>query len=179
MNKIEIINPKISLINCINTTPIPTSNNMLEITDSGENIHLSKQATTIIAPVTISNEMTERIPDGITMESSNIATLQISGLSKQARQIYIFPKMKTAPFISLGVLCDDGCTITLDKQEISVQKNGQEIIKGTRSGSADGVSFRGRDVGPDPLDGAGPVQLSAQGCAEAHWETDEEAGGWE
>ena len=40
--------------------------------------------------------------------------------------------MKTAPLISLGLLCDYGCTITLDKQDMSVQKNGQEIIKGTK-----------------------------------------------
>ena len=33
----------------------------------------------------------------------------------------------------MGVLCDDGCTITLYKQEISIQKNGEEIIKGTRN----------------------------------------------
>ena len=67
------------------------------------------------------------------MESSHIATVQFSGLSKKARQIHIFPKMKTAPLISLVVLFYDGCTITLDKQDMSVQKNGQEIIKGTRN----------------------------------------------
>ena len=41
--------------------------------------------------------------------------------------------MKTAPIISLGVLCYDGCTITLDKQDMPVQKNGQEIVKVTRN----------------------------------------------
>ena len=39
--------------------------------------------------------------------------------------------MKKSPLISLGDLCDYGCTIKLDKQEMSVQKNVQEIIKGT------------------------------------------------
>ena len=67
------------------------------------------------------------------MESTHIATLQLPGLSNLARQIHIFPKMQTAPLISLGVLCDYGCTITLDKQEMSIQKNGEEIIKGTRN----------------------------------------------
>ena len=38
--------------------------------------------------------------------------------------------MKTAPLILLGVLCDDGCTTTLDKQETPVQNNGKETIKG-------------------------------------------------
>ena len=51
MNKIKISTPKISLINCIDTTPNPPSNNMLAITDSGANIHLEKQATTTMDPV--------------------------------------------------------------------------------------------------------------------------------
>ena len=67
------------------------------------------------------------------MESTHISTLQLPGLSKQSSQIHIYPKMKTPPLISLGVLYDYGCTTTLDKQEMSVHKNGQEIIKGTRN----------------------------------------------
>ena len=55
INKIEISNPKINLIKYIRNPPNPTSNNMLEIADSGANIHLSKQSTTTMAPVTISN----------------------------------------------------------------------------------------------------------------------------
>ena len=51
VNKIENSNPKISLINYIDTPPNPTSNNMLEIADSDANIHLSKQATPTMAPV--------------------------------------------------------------------------------------------------------------------------------
>ena len=41
--------------------------------------------------------------------------------------------MKTDPLIPLVVLCGDGCTITLDKQDMSVQKNVQEIIKDARN----------------------------------------------
>ena len=53
VNKIEISNPKISLINYINTPPNPTSNNMIAIADSGMNIHLEKQATPTMAPAII------------------------------------------------------------------------------------------------------------------------------
>ena len=81
-----------------------------------------------MAPVIISNDTTEGQPDGSTMDSSHISALQLPSLSKQARHINIYPKMKTYPLISLGVLCDDGCTITLYNQEISVSKNGQERI---------------------------------------------------
>ena len=72
---------------------------MLAIADSDANIHLAKQSTTRMAPVIMSNEMTARLPDGSTMESSHIATLQIPGIIKKARQIHIFPKIKTDPLI--------------------------------------------------------------------------------
>ena len=29
-----------------------------------------------------------------------------------------YPQMKTSPLTSLGVLCDDGCTIKIDKQDM-------------------------------------------------------------
>ena len=51
VNKIEISNPKISLRKYIDSPPNPTSNNTLEISDSGANTHLSKQATHTMAPV--------------------------------------------------------------------------------------------------------------------------------
>ena len=37
--------------------------------------------------------------------------------------------MKIAPLISLGVLCDDGCTITLDKKDIPVHKMDNKSLK--------------------------------------------------
>ena len=62
---------------------------MLSITDSGVNIHPEKKSTTTTTPMIMSNEMTEKIPDGSTMESSHISTLQLPGLIKQVRQIQI------------------------------------------------------------------------------------------
>ena len=106
---------------------------MLSIADSCANIHLERQATHTMDPIIMDNEIKERLPDGIIMESTHIATLQIPGLSKLVRQIHIFPKMKTDPLISLGVLCNYGCTITLDKQAMYIHNNGEEIIKDTRN----------------------------------------------
>ena len=107
-NKIKISNPKISLMNHINTPTNPTSTNMIAIADSGANIHLARQGTPTISPVMMENEMKARLPNVSTMESTHIATLQIPGLSRIARQIHIFPKMQTSTLISLEVLCDDG-----------------------------------------------------------------------
>ena len=92
--KIEISNTKISLINYIDTPPNPTCTNMLAIVDSGVNINLARQATPTMPAVMTENEMKAILPDGSTMESTHIATLQIPGLSKQAIQIYISPKYR-------------------------------------------------------------------------------------
>ena len=58
---------------------------MLEIADSGMNIHLARQATPKTAPVIMDNEMKARLPYGSTMELTHIATLQLPGLRKLAR----------------------------------------------------------------------------------------------
>ena len=86
-----------------------------------------------MAPVIIANDVIARLIYESAMDSSHITTLQILGISKQANKIHIFPKIKTSLLISLGLLCGDGCTITLDKKDMAVQKNVQEIIKGTRN----------------------------------------------
>ena len=52
--------------------------------------------------------MTSRLPDGSKMGSSHTITLHLAGLIKQARQIQIIPKIKTASLILLWVLCDYG-----------------------------------------------------------------------
>ena len=133
MNEIEINNPKISLLNCVGTPLNYPGNKMLAITDLGVNIHLAKQDTTTTASLMLSNEIIARLPDGITMDLSQISTLQLPGLSNQARQIHMFPEIKTSALMLRGVLFDDGCNIPLEKQDISVKKNGQEIMKGTRN----------------------------------------------
>ena len=92
------------------------STNLIAVTDSGMNINLARQAIHTMDPVFMENYMKARLPDGSTMDSTHIATLHISGISKQSRQIHIFPKMQTDLLILLGVLCDDGCTITLEKK---------------------------------------------------------------
>ena len=84
LNKIEISKPKTILINYIGTPPNPPSKNALAIADSGANIHPEKQATPTMAPVITENYMKARLSDGITMGSTHITTLHITGLSKKA-----------------------------------------------------------------------------------------------
>ena len=132
MNKIKIRIPKISSNNSIRISHTYPGNYTLAIADSGVNILLANEATPTMVPGLMSNNITARLPDGITMESSHVATLQLSGLTKKAIQIHSYPKIITSPLILLGILCDDGCTITLDQHDMQFQNNGQKISKGTR-----------------------------------------------
>ena len=52
--------------------------------------------------------------------------------NKSSKADTYLPKNADSPIISLRLLCDDIYIITIDKQEISIQKNGKYIIKGTR-----------------------------------------------
>ena len=83
-----------SLINYIGSPLNYSSKNMLTISDSGVNINPKQEFTTTMDPVIISNNMTERLQDGTTMELSHIGTIQLPVLSKQAGQIHISRKLK-------------------------------------------------------------------------------------
>ena len=108
MNKIKISAPKLSLLNNIRTPPNSHITQMLEITYSYVNTHISKQSTSSMVPVIMSNYVTARIPDGSTTQSSHIETIHLPGISKQAIQIKLLPKMRPSKLISLGVLYNDG-----------------------------------------------------------------------
>ena len=67
--------------------------------------------------------MVARIPYGSTMELSRTSTLQLPGLSRQARHIHFTQIFRTSPLISLGVLFDDRCTITLKSNKFHPKKS--------------------------------------------------------
>ena len=56
-------------------------------------------------------------------------------LSRKATTTNIFDEkdLKNASLISLGQLCDDDCTVFLDKRKLLVYKNNKKIIHGSRN----------------------------------------------
>jgi hypothetical protein len=53
-----------------------------------------------------------RVPNGAVLRSSHVATLALPGFSPAACQAHIFPGLASHPLLSIGQLCDDGCTAT-------------------------------------------------------------------
>ena len=75
-----------------------------------------------------------QLPDSTMISSTEQGELPLSNLlSTKATKTAILPKLKSANLISLGQLCDDGCTITLDQDTMKVTKNNTTILKGIRN----------------------------------------------
>jgi hypothetical protein len=73
------------------------------------------------------------IPDGTVMTSATEGHMDIPGLPPQATITHIVPEMTTHNLLSMGQLCDAGCTATVDRHNIEITHNDQVVITGTRS----------------------------------------------
>ena len=59
-------------------------------------------------------------------------------MSQKATNTKLFHKLNHS-LISLGHLCDNNCIVILTKKDLTVVKNNETIMKGTRSTSGDGL----------------------------------------
>jgi hypothetical protein len=67
------------------------------------------------------------------MQSSHTAELIIPGLPKAARLVHIVPTLSKNSLISIGQLCDSGCTATFDKTTAVIEYKGETVLTGTRT----------------------------------------------
>ena len=73
------------------------------------------------------------LPDKSTISASQIGLLPNSKLSEIGRRVKILPQLRSASLISVGKLCDDGCTVHFDNNKMQVHKNDQIIMSGIRN----------------------------------------------
>ena len=69
------------------------------------------------------------------MTSTHVAELHLPLLPKQARQVHLFPALHKTSLLSIGKLCDAGCTATFTADHLHISYNDTIILQGTRSGS--------------------------------------------
>jgi hypothetical protein len=72
------------------------------------------------------------MPNGATIQSSHTCNLLLTGLLLQARQVHILPGLVHNSLISVGQLCDNGCTITFTHDQVTVTKNEECVMRGSR-----------------------------------------------
>jgi hypothetical protein len=74
------------------------------------------------------------LPNEETISTTEKGTVSFHpSLSKEASLAHVLPKLTNSSLVSLGKLCDDDCLILLHKKWLSIMKNNEQIMKGTRN----------------------------------------------
>ena len=75
-----------------------------------------------------------KLPDGSLIKPQELGEINgLNELSKEGKKAYIHPMLKNTSLLSIGQLCDDGCTATFDKEKLNVTKNNKIILQGIRN----------------------------------------------
>ena len=138
------------LINKINSlltqNHLPCANHTI-VVDSGATTHaFTKENTGIDTNLvhvnlpfsnvqSTDNGIKVKYPDGVIDQATHTATLDIPSLPLKARQVHLFRKLASGSLLSLGQLCDAGCTAYFNKKTVYIFYNGKIIMQGTRSPS--------------------------------------------
>jgi hypothetical protein len=80
-----------------------------------------------IAPIAIQN------PNGDLMYSTHTAELTIPGLPAAAHQVHLVPSLASQSLISMGQLCDAGCTVAFTSSTATVSFNNTVVFTGKRT----------------------------------------------
>ena len=122
----------------MNTTPLNFSQNSKIIGDSGAsgnffNIKSIKHLDQVKRHTSPNQSISVTMPDGRKLVSTHSGFLRINNLSKSAKRVYLFPGLQGS-LLAFGPLCDDGCTVTLNKTILEIRKNDDIILTGSRTG---------------------------------------------
>lgn len=73
------------------------------------------------------------LPNGASLHSTNKnCTLALPQLPKGARDAHILPGLTHSSLVSIGKLCDAGCTASFNQQKVIVHKKGNTLLEGKR-----------------------------------------------
>ena len=81
------------------------------------------------------NGITVLLPDSGTLKSTHTAELDIPSLPLAARQTHLFPHLASGSLLSIGQLCDHGCTAHFSKSKLYIFYQQKLIMQGTRQPS--------------------------------------------
>ena len=73
------------------------------------------------------------LPDGSYMYSTHTAELSLPQIPTAARIAHLFPALGNTSLLSIGQLCDAGCTAHFDNSSVSIHFKGSTILSGMRN----------------------------------------------
>ena len=95
------------------------------IADTGCSGHCDgfiQHATPAVSPIHVC------LPNGGSMTSTHTHCLNIPSLPPEACRQHLFPAMTTTGLLSIGQLCDHGCTAIFSKRHLAISNAQQETI---------------------------------------------------
>ena len=93
------------------------------------------------------------------MTSSHIAELDITTLPPDARTVHIVPDLQNYSLVSIGQLCEAGCTAHFDKTSVTVWYKNQPVLVGTREGPNGLWIFKPSQSQEIPTDFTGAIDM--------------------
>jgi hypothetical protein len=113
-------------MNYLNFAPsIPSQSTAL--LDSGCTAHFLLANAKFSNKIPTATPLAVRLPNGDTITSTHTATLNMPSLPHTARQAYILPGLTQYSLVSVGQMCDSGCSVTFTAADVTV-KNGKSTI---------------------------------------------------
>jgi hypothetical protein len=105
----------------------------LAIADTGSTAHFGTIDAPVINKRLSLNPISIRNPNGTIMTSTHEADLDLPMLPPAARRIHIVPELASASLISMGQLCDAGCSVAFTASNVNVSINDIIVLTGHRT----------------------------------------------
>jgi hypothetical protein len=102
------------------------------ILDSGCTINILSAAAPCSDKQAAHVPLNVNMPNGTTVQSSHTCNLLLTDLSPQSRQAHILPGLVHKSLISVGQLCDNGCSFTFTQDKVTVSKDKKCVMYGSR-----------------------------------------------
>jgi hypothetical protein len=118
-------------MNYLNFTPsIPSQSTAL--LDSGCTAHFILANAKCSNTIPTATPLAVRLPNGDIIASTHTATLNMPSLPHAARQAHILPGLAQHSLLSVGQMCDSGCSVTFTATEVTVTNGESKILTGLR-----------------------------------------------
>lgn len=101
-------------------TNVTASNTLVHTNLPFSNVKATNQGLTVL------------YPDGNMDQATHEATLDLPVLPLSARRVHLFRRLASGSLLSLGQLCDAGCTAYFDKTHVYMFYTGKIILQGHR-----------------------------------------------
>ena len=120
--------------------PTSSTNIVIAKGDSGASSHyLRSKDKSILSHIIKEQGPPVTFPNNVLSTANQSGQLPFSNkLSASAKKAMILPELQSSSLVSLGQLCDDNCTVVLDKKYLHAIKKDEIILRGYRN-SHDGL----------------------------------------